>query len=447
MDELEITLGQRTVAAVHGEQTTATSYAGLGSRHVLVIGDGAFGPVPTRLAAQIAVSATIARFRSSLFPQTNEQLGEAFAEAHGAVRRAAIGSHAEGRAGASLIAVVVEATGITAARVGGGRAYILLDDAAYPLYDSRGDGFVGDESTAVEFAMWPEPLPKGARIVVLSESTARAVAADVEQLAGAPPPQLAAARVADAARRRGQYEPLAVQVVEMASEATRPGPHPAVEKLSRGGPPRTLSADGRWIGPASNMRTRSKRQQTEAGWVLFFFLSIVCGAAMALVIHDVITPDEPSDDTVAAETDVIEGDAQDVTSDIIVAVADTGPAPIILPADPIDQADPNRPIAYNPTVSNTQVYRQVPNERVLNGIFSRNTTRSAAHGLKSYIARYFKQEGASVFDDLETFVLQNNDSFTLQTLRDMRRYRKLARTQRWLDQIIPRLEAGERIER
>ncbi|TNF34155.1 MAG: hypothetical protein EP329_07555, partial [Deltaproteobacteria bacterium] len=73
---LEVTLGQRTLPSVHGEQTTATAYAGLGSRHLLVAADGAAGPVPTRLAAQIATSSAVARFRASVFPNTEEQLVE-----------------------------------------------------------------------------------------------------------------------------------------------------------------------------------------------------------------------------------------------------------------------------------------------------------------------------------------------------------------------------------
>ncbi len=141
MEELEITLGQRALPSVHGEQTTASAYAGLGARHLIILADGGAGEVPSRLAAQTACSAAMARIRSSVLPDFTATLAEAFGEANAAVRRVLLGTAAEGKGQAALLVVIVDAGGVAAARVGGGRVYLLRGDRLDALYrglDPRG---------------------------------------------------------------------------------------------------------------------------------------------------------------------------------------------------------------------------------------------------------------------------------------------------------------------
>ena len=74
MDILEVTVGQRSEPALTGEHTTVSSYAGLGTRHVMVLADAAMLPLTTRLAPQTVVSAIVARIRTSLYMTNEERL-------------------------------------------------------------------------------------------------------------------------------------------------------------------------------------------------------------------------------------------------------------------------------------------------------------------------------------------------------------------------------------
>jgi len=415
---LEVTLGQRALPSVHGEQTTATAYAGLGSRHLLVAADGAAGPIPTRLAAQVATASAVARFRASVFPNTEEQLVEAFAEAQQAVRRGALGTHAEGRAGAAMVAVVVEPSGVTAARVGGGRVHVLTDGVLRSLFRDDGYGHVGDGSTAAEIATYAEPLPAGGRVILITESVARAVAADLDQLASGPAPQLAAARVADAARRRGQYEPVAVQVCEIQDTPARFGPHPAFARIDRE-QSRTLSADGRWIGPSDSARARPHQRRAETGWLLWFFIAALLGAGAALVVNGASDTYEPTPRPVVAAPDVREGDVTPArsavsTSDVVeIDVADVAPA---LSAEL---------------------------ETEIAALFDHGAPTRTARALRGYITRRWPKDGEVVFEDLERWILAHGDPEVVAALLELMKDRDLKRTSKWLAELIPRLYARD----
>lgn len=415
MDELEVTLGQRAVASVHGDQTTATAYAGLGARHVLLVADGAAGPVATRLAAQVATSAALARFRASVFPHTEEQLVEAFAEAHQAVRRGAMGTHADGNAGASMVAVVVEARGVVAARVGGGRVYVIDDGLVRPLFRDEGQGYIGDGERIPDIVTHDEPLTRGGRVVVMNESVARAVAADVDRLASGPA-QLAAGRLVDAARRRAQYDPLAVQVMEVHHAPPRPGHHPAFSRLDRDSG-RTLSADGRWIGPSDAVRARSQRGRgrSEIGWVIWFGLAVLIGAGAALVVAE---PTAPEPDPMRVERRVEPSPTARVVEPDARVAADAAPA---------------EPDVAAPAGLPTEIAADI------DAAFAHDSPTRAARALRSYITRRFAADGDQVFSDLEAWLESHDDPAIIATLLELMKERELKRTHRWLTDLLPRL--------
>lgn len=419
MDELEVTLGQRAVASVHGDQTTATAYAGLGARHVLLVADGAAGPVATRLAAQVATSAALARFRASVFPHTEEQLVEAFAEAHQAVRRGAMGTHADGNAGASMVAVVVEARGVVAARVGGGRVYVIDDGVVRPLFRDEGEGYIGDGAQIPDIVTHDEPLTRGGRVVVMNESVARAVAADVDRLASGPA-QLAAGRLADAARRRAQYDPLAVQVMEVHHAPARPGHHPAFSRLDRDSG-RTLSADGRWIGPSDAIRARSQRGRGrgEIGWVIWFGLAVLVGAGAALI---------------AVEPAPAEPDPMRVDPALVERRVDPVPTAEALEADARGDLDEATAADAAPA---SGLSEEVTAD--IDAAFGHDSPSRAARALRSYITRRFAADGDQVFDDLEAWLERHDDPAIIATLLELMKERDLKRTHRWLTDLLPRL--------
>ena len=423
MEELEIALGQRTLPSVHGEQTTATAYAGLGNRHLIVLADGGVGQVPSRLAAQIATSAVIARFRASVFPRTFEQLQEAVAEAHLAVRRGVLGSPAEGLAGTSLLAVVVEPGGVVAARVGGGRVYILTRDTRRSLFKEEGHGAIGAEPVAqAEIVRDDGPLPPGSRIVCATEAVARATAADLDHLAFGPPAQLAAARLTDAARRRGQYEPLAAQVCEVQRTPERDGPHPALARIDRESS-RTLSADGRWIGPTEPTRGRARPRGRDGhqeagggGWLLWFALAALLGAGAALIAH--APADAPLPEPV-------------VTAPALPPTPP--PTPSLLPdAGPTDAAEPDAAPAAPVALAHADD---------IAALFADPHPVRAARAVRNYITKRWVGDGEQVFADLEAWIAAHEDPAIFAALLELMKDQDLKRTHKWVSELLPRLYA------
>ncbi|HRE92580.1 MAG TPA: protein phosphatase 2C domain-containing protein, partial [Myxococcota bacterium] len=112
-------------------------------KHVLVLADGSAGEVGSRLAAQTASASAMARIRSSVLPDMESTLYEAFGEAHQATRRVLLGTGLEDKAGASLLVVVVGADGLVVGRVGGGRVYLLRGDRLDPMFSSTSAEVVG----------------------------------------------------------------------------------------------------------------------------------------------------------------------------------------------------------------------------------------------------------------------------------------------------------------
>lgn len=418
---LEVTLGQRALPSVHGEQTTATAYAGLGSRHLLLAADGAAGPVPSRLAAQIATAAAAARFRASVFPSAGEQLVEAVAEAHQAVRRGALGTHAEGQAGASLTVVVVEPSGVTAARVGGGRVYIMVEGRLHSLFRDEGRGHVGDQVTAAEIASYNDPLPTGSRIIAITESVVRSVAADLDQLAAGPAPQLAAARIAEAARRRGQYEPLAVQVCEIQETPTRFGHHPAFARIDRAAS-RTLTADGRWLGKGEGARARAHAHgsgRAETGWIVWFFVAALLGAGAALIVNSGVAS--------VAQAPI----AVDVSPDASATAAEPTPPPNPELADALDAPPDAEPEALPAEVA-----------AEIAALFDHGSPNRTARAVRNYITRRWPRDGDRVFTDLERWIGGQNDPAIIAALLELMKDRDLKRTVKWLEDLLPRLYGG-----
>lgn len=415
MEELEITLGQRALTSVYGEQTTASAYAGLGSRHLLILADGAAGEVPSRLAAQTACAAALARIRASVLPDFSATLEEAFGEANAAVRRVLIGTAAEGKGQAALLVVVIDAAGVAAARVGGGRVYLLRGERLDPLYRGAGPEGLGGPATArtePEIVAAGEALGTGDRILVLSESAVRPLAADLERLGSGAPPQLAASRMADAARRRGQLDPISVHVVEIAGDAPRMGPHPAIARIERG-KPRTFDPEGRLLG-RSAPSAAVPAKKAEAGLVAWFLLALLCGAGVALVVDATRAPSrgEPAPEPLPV---VIVGlDARDADEGEVGAERDVREVETVA-------LDPEAVAA-------------------LQG----ESARQLARDLKNLITRRFPDEGEAVFEKIEAaIVAHGRDPKVIEALLELVREPELKRTARWVQELLPRLYVAD----
>lgn len=413
MEELEIRLGQRALPSVHGDQTSATAYAGLGMKHVLVLADGSAGEVGSRLAAQTASAAAMARIRSSVLPDMESTLYEAFGEAHQATRRVLLGTGLADKAGASLLVVVVGVDGLVVGRVGGGRVYLLRGDRLDPMFSATSGEVVGVGANEPEIVVANTVLGIGDRLIVLNEAAARPLAADLERLGRGGEAQLAASRLADAARRRGQLDPVSVQVIDIAGDSPRIGPHPALMRLARE-PADTFGLEGRRLGRRRRAEGSSAPATERAeGSGLFIVLGLggLLGALVAMLVH------APP----GVEAQPHPGQPEVVAPEVWDAV-DTGE------------------LAPDTDVPEVEAAPEVAEE--LLEIFAPESPRAIARNVKGYVTRNFPTEGEAVFAKLEEAIgVVGAEPKVIEALLELMREPELKRTAKWVSELLPRLYA------
>ncbi len=410
MEELEILLGQRALPSVYGDQTTATAYAGLGTRHVLVLADGSAGEVGSRLAAQTAASCAMARIRGSVLPDLGMTLEEAIGEAHQATTRVLLGTGLEQKSGASLLVVVLDASGLVAARVGGGRVYLLRGDRLDALYSSAGPELLGVGDVEPEIVISSIVLGIGDRILILSEAAARPLAADLERLGRGGPPQLAASRLADAARRRGQLDPVSVHIIDIAGDSPRTGPHPALARITRERAD-TFDPEGRLLGRQRRTerhgQSRPSGGNDGAGLGILAGLGAVLGALLAFVIHG---------------------------NDAPAAVQAPRPAVIVDVEPEPDKAAPDVVEVVPPPPT------EIAPELV--ELFAPDTPRGVARNIRNYVTRRFPEDGDAVFGRLEEAIIARGaEPKVIEALLELMREPELKRTAKWVQELLPRLYA------
>lgn len=412
MEELEIRLGQRALPSVHGDQTTATAYAGLGTKHVLVLADGSAGEVGSRLAAQTASASAMARIRSSVLPDMESTLYEAFGEAHQATRRVLLGTGLADKAGASLLVVVVGADGLVVGRVGGGRVYLLRGDRLDPMFSATSGEVVGVGDHEPEIVVANTVLGIGDRLLVLNEAAARPLAADLDRLGRGGEAQLAASRLADAARRRGQLDPVSVQVIDIAGDSPRLGPHPALMRLARE-PADTFGLEGRRLGRrrrAEGSSAPSNDRAEGSGLAIVLGLGGLLGALVAMLVHSpesLPPPPEPAT-------------AEVVQMEVVETV----------------QAS-EAPDTITPEVEAAPVVAQELLE-----IFAPESPRAIARNVRGYVTRNFPTEGEAVFTNLEEAIgVVGAEPKIIEALLELMREPELKRTAKWVSELLPRLYA------
>ena len=411
---MEIRLGQRALPSVHGDQTTATAYAGLGAKHVLVLADGSTGEVGSRLAAQTASACALSRIKASVLPDMESTLYEAFGEAHQATRRVLLGTGLEDKAGASLIVVVVGAGGLVAARVGGGRAYLLRGDRLDPLYTSQSPEVLGIGDAEPEIVVTHTALGIGDRILIFNEAAARPLAADLERLGRGGEAQLTASRLADAARRRGQLDPVSVQVIDVAGDTPRFGPHPALARIARD-PADTFGLEGRKIGKRRRIENPAAPPAGGEGSGLMVVLGLggILGALVAMLVYDrspTPTPAPPVVEVVAPAPEVVA--PPDVAPDVVEVEVET------------------------PTVAPE-----------LLALFDPDSPRAIARNVRNYVTRRFPTDGEAVFARLEEAIsVVGAEPRVIEALLELMRESELKRTAKWVQELLPRLYAAQKAD-
>jgi len=446
LETLEVVVGQRAEPALGGDQGVVTAYAGLGTRHVMVVADAAFGPMSTRAAPQTAASALVARVRTSLFRTARERLQEALADADRAVSEAATGTHAHGQAGCGLVCVYFDLGGATFARVGGGKAYVVVDRDCEAIFDRPAAGYIGDGVSQPEIRAQLGALPRGARIVLLSDATASAVAGDLAAVIAGLPPQLAAVRVVEAARRRGKREALACLILELHTDLARPY-HPSVARAGRYAEQPLMGVPG-VPDPPVRPKPRPRpaiyqppdgfeRRGARGGLVWGVLLALCLGIGVAIMVR----PWEPA----KPEPEVTVGQLIDQTVDQM-PVVDAGPQLPLADIPVAEGALPGRDasVASIDEFDEGPAAQSPPRNKVEEDIaaaFAKATPKAAAIHLLRHLRKRFKRIGYPAYDEVSAWVKRNKSRHVVETLAYIMKGKHPFRTRRWLSKLMPDLLA------
>ena len=215
MDTLDAIVGQRVEPALTGDNTTLTTYVGASRHHFLAIGDATYAPNVTRFGLQAAIAGAVKGFQASQALAPREKLTDAFAAARNAVENAKIENQYSNPTGAALTIAVVHPEGVCVGRLGGGRVHFFLGNQLHALFEGPGLSFVGGGAQEPEISEHHTALEPGDKVVILSEQSYGGTLGQLPELVGRKAPQLAAVRVVEAARRRGQRESLAALVLQI----------------------------------------------------------------------------------------------------------------------------------------------------------------------------------------------------------------------------------------
>jgi len=416
MTESLLVFGQRLLAASTGEQHLASAYAAIGARQIACVGDGTVGTLPLRLAAQIATTTALSRLRSSLAGDVESQIADALVDAHDAVRRGLAGSPQEALAGSALTVAVVDcgsgAASVVIARIGQGRAYVLSDNVARPVFrdlaPSVGVGFFRD----IPEASWQRlTLEPGERLVIMSESAHAVLAADLAHIAHGHGAQLATQRLVETARRRGQHDAIAIAIFERIDEGPRDGHHPAFARMDRERP-RTWDEDGRLLGGQFLERSHGSGPGSPgaAGWIAWFIVSALLGGLTALLTAPTAEMSPSSDVAVMLPVSPVE--APEIPAEVVVIAPPPAPLP---PLHPDVQA-----------------------------AFGAPTAARAALMIRVYVTRNYPEVKDVVFTNLTDGFLHHRDAGTLppmmvEALMILARDTALKKTALWASELMPQL--------
>ena len=432
LETLEVVVGQRSEPAQGGDKGVVTAYAGLGTRHIMVVADGSIGPMATRTAPQTAAAALVARVRTSLLRSPRERLVEAMRDAGRAVEEAARGTHAHGQAGCGLVCVYFDLSGATFARVGAGRAYVVIERSSEAIFDRSAAGFVGDGVSTPEIRAQLGALPRGSRIVLLSDETAISVAGDLAAIVAGVPPQLAAVRVVEAARRRGRREALACLVLEVQSDLSRPY-HPAVARAGRYEEP-ALTTATRKDSDSRRARGGSFSEPERAPRAILWAWVLALSVALGVFLWP---PSE--DDSEVPKVSLFEAPAQ-MSRDTWKEDTDTE---VAIPRPDIPVAE--GAITRGQGVQNRTRQRlraagpANPIEGKIASAFSQRPPKKAAMRLLRHLRRRFKRIGYRAYDEVSQWVKRNKSRHVLETLAYIMRGKHPYRTRRWLAKLMPEL--------
>lgn len=281
MEERRVTVGQGAGEPDAARDHAAIALAAFAEAEVVVVADGGAGVPPSRAAADSVVRAITRTCQTSATRRPSGLLGEAFGDAHRAVRHLAGPESAASGVGAACVAAVVLGGVATVARAGRMTAFHVragVAESVFPETAPADAPDVGPSPLGLGREAPPPieievvPLEPGDRLVLATLSLVRSVdALTLARTAWTLEPQIAANRLVEMARRAGATS-AAVQIIR------REAP-PLADALERLQPARQ-----RQIGRQQDERRGQEQRDRQRRIAIGGFWALAALGVVAIVV-------------------------------------------------------------------------------------------------------------------------------------------------------------------
>ena len=408
MDNLDAIVGQRSEPALTGENTTMTTYVGASEHLLLAIGDASYAPNVTRFGLQAAVGGIVKAFQQSQALTPRDKLIESFAVAANAVEAAKRENQYTSPTGAGLTVAVVHANGVCVGRLGGGRVHLMVDGQLHALFEGPGLSFLGSGSAEPEISEHEAPLKPGDKVIVLSEQAYGGTLGQLPELTGRKAPQLAAVRIVEAARRRGQRESLAALVLQLKDPDSLRG-------IDFSGPPATSTGpEGHGRGAYRSSLYGPPKRHPASGLIPLLIAAFIGGGLVALT-QSVNWGDDPAEKN---RRPTVSDTAAPLRVDIGVYEPDVG-------EDDLFEED-----------EATSIEQPLGDAEGIHAIFIQEDVHVAARALKRYARGAMKRRGKDAFRHLTQWFRTNKDTHSVNVLEAVLQRKLHFKLRRWVGQML-----------
>jgi hypothetical protein len=412
MDNLDAIVGQRVEPALTGENTTLTTYVGSARYHFLAIGDANYAPNITRFGLQATIAGAVRGFQSSQALSPREKLTDTFTAARNAVEAARTENQYTSPTGAALTVAIVHPEGVCVGRMGGGRVHLLLGGQLHALFEGPGLSYVGGGAEEPEISEHLSALSPGDKVITLSEQAYGGTLGQLPELTGRKAPQLAAIRVVEAARRRGQRESLAALVLQIKDRDSQLGIDLRGAQIDATGP----SEQGR--SPYRSSIYGPPRKNPLSSLLVLLMAAFIGGGAVGLY-HAMSEKDAKAP-----------GDApQSVEKE----------SPVLLPDTTLKMDDLVEPDVADSVIEEEPEEPSMGDAERIHAIFLQDTMRGATRALRRYARRRVKYHSNDAFVHLTEWVRLNSTENTIAVLEAVLQKKLHFELRRWVGHRLAEL--------
>jgi hypothetical protein len=203
-----------------------------------------------------------------------------------------------------------------------------------------------------------------------------------------------------------------VHVVEIAGDAPRVGPHPALARITRDRP-KTFDPEGNLLGRSERAPATISDGRARGGLVALGFVAVVLGIGTALVVDDLRRP-------------------ASVPAPVV-------PAAVVMPPPEVDVVEVRDAV-------DVEVEVATPADPEVLALLDGESASKVGKSLRSYIIKHFPEVGEEVFVRLDKAILElhrqgdkERVGRVIEALLELAREPELKRTARWAGELLPKL--------